>query len=70
MHYRQTIDSFESCCPTRFLRPQASVNQICARHSVDETLADYPYLEQEDIMQALRYGPWRAEEREVVFAPN
>jgi uncharacterized protein (DUF433 family) len=44
------------------------VAQIGAGHSVDEILADYPYLEREDIMQALRYAAWRAEEREVVLA--
>ena len=43
------------------------VGQMGAGHSVDEILADYPYLEREDIMQALRYAAWRAEEREVVF---
>ncbi len=44
------------------------VGQIGAGHSVDEVLADYPYLEREDVMQALRYAAWRAEEREVVLA--
>ena len=44
------------------------VGQIGAGHSVDEILADYPYLEREDIMQALRYAAWRAEEREVILA--
>jgi len=41
------------------------VGQIGAGHTIDELLADYPYLEREDIMQALRYAAWRAEEREV-----
>lgn len=41
------------------------VGQIGAGHSVESVLADYPYLEREDIMQALRYAAWRAEEREV-----
>lgn len=41
------------------------VGQIGAGHSVDEVLADYPYLEREDIMQALRYAAWRTEEREI-----
>jgi uncharacterized protein (DUF433 family) len=40
---------------------------VGAGHSVDEILADYPYLEREDIMQALRYAAWRAEEREVML---
>jgi uncharacterized protein (DUF433 family) len=44
------------------------VGQIGAGHSVDEVLTDYPYLEREDVMQALRYAAWRAEEREVQIA--
>jgi uncharacterized protein (DUF433 family) len=44
------------------------VGQVGAGHSVDEILASYPYLEHEDIMQALRYAAWLAEEREVVLA--
>ncbi len=44
------------------------VGQIGTGHSVEEVLSDYPYLEREDIMQALRYAAWRAEEREVILA--
>jgi uncharacterized protein (DUF433 family) len=44
------------------------VAQIGAGHNVEEILADYPYLKREDILQALRYAAWRAEEREVVLA--
>lgn len=44
------------------------VGQIGAGHSVDEVLADYPYLDREDVMQALRYAAWRTEEREVQIA--
>jgi uncharacterized protein (DUF433 family) len=44
------------------------VNQIGAGHTIDEILTDYPYLEREDILQALRYAAWRAEEREVILA--
>jgi len=43
------------------------VGQIGAGRSVDEVLTDYPYLEREDIMQALRYAAWRADEREVLL---
>jgi uncharacterized protein (DUF433 family) len=43
------------------------VGMIGAGHTVDEILVDYPYLEREDILQALRYAAWRAEEREVVL---
>ena len=44
------------------------VGQIAGGRSVDEVLADYPYLEREDIMQALRYAAWLAEERELQLA--
>jgi uncharacterized protein (DUF433 family) len=44
------------------------VGQIGAGRGIDEILTDYPYLEREDIMQALRYAAWRAEEREVDLA--
>jgi uncharacterized protein (DUF433 family) len=44
------------------------VGQIGAGRSIDEVLADYPYLEREDILQALRYAAWLAEERDVLLA--
>ncbi len=44
------------------------VSQIGAGRSVDDVLTDYPYLEREDVMQALRYAAWRTEEREVMLA--
>lgn len=44
------------------------VRQIGAGHSIDTILADYPYLERDDILQALRYAAWRADEREIVLA--
>lgn len=45
------------------------VGQIGAGRTVDEVLADYPYVEREDIFAALRYAAWLAEEREVLLAP-
>ncbi len=44
------------------------VGQIGAGRSIDDLLVEYPYLEREDILQALRYAAWRAEEREVALA--
>jgi uncharacterized protein (DUF433 family) len=41
------------------------VGQIGAGHTIEEVLAAYPYLEREDVLQALRYAAWRSEEREV-----
>jgi uncharacterized protein (DUF433 family) len=43
------------------------VGQIGAGRSIEELLAEYPYLEREDVLQALRYAAWRAEEREIVL---
>lgn len=44
------------------------VGQIGAGRNPSELLEDYPYLEREDIQQALLYAAWRAEEREIEFA--
>ena len=38
------------------------VGQIGAGHTIEELLADYPYLEREDIRQALSYAAWLARE--------
>ncbi len=35
------------------------VGQIGAGHSIEEVLAEYPYLEREDMLQALRYAAYR-----------
>jgi uncharacterized protein (DUF433 family) len=43
------------------------VGQIGAGRSVDELLGDYPYLEREDILEALRYAAWRSQEREIAL---
>jgi uncharacterized protein (DUF433 family) len=44
------------------------VGQIAAGHSIEDVLTDYPYLEREDVLQALRYAAWRSEERELPLA--
>ena len=41
------------------------VGQIGAGRTIDDVLADYPYLEREDVLQALRYAAWLAEERQI-----
>jgi len=43
------------------------VGLVAAGHSREEILAAYPYLEDEDIRQALAYAAWRVEEVEVPF---
>jgi uncharacterized protein (DUF433 family) len=44
------------------------VGQIGADQSVEELLIDYPYLERDDVLQALRYAAWRVEEQEIKLA--
>jgi len=44
------------------------VGQIGAGRSIDQLLGDYPYLEREDILEALRYAAWRSQEREIDLA--
>jgi len=41
------------------------VGLIAEGHNSAEVLELYPYLEAEDISQALAYAAWRSEEREV-----
>ena len=41
------------------------VNQMGAGRSIEDVLADYPYLEREDVLQALRYAAWLAEGEEL-----
>ncbi len=36
--------------------------------SVEELLASYPYIEREDVLEAMRYGAWLAQEREINLA--
>ena len=44
------------------------VGLLASGHSPEEILEAYPYLEREDIDQALAYAAWRVEEREVPLA--
>jgi len=43
------------------------VGLMAAGRTVDEILAAYPYIEREDIQQALQYAAWRAEEIELAL---
>jgi uncharacterized protein (DUF433 family) len=44
------------------------VGQIGAGVTIDELLEDYPYLEREDILQAVSYAGWLASGHEVELA--
>jgi uncharacterized protein (DUF433 family) len=41
------------------------IGLLAAGRSADEVLKAYPYLEADDIREALAYAAWRAEEQEV-----
>jgi uncharacterized protein (DUF433 family) len=43
------------------------VGQIASGRDVDDLMGEYPYLQREDVLEALRYAAWRAEEREVTL---
>ncbi|MFP3974604.1 MAG: DUF433 domain-containing protein [Dehalococcoidia bacterium] len=44
------------------------VGLIASGHTKEDVLKLYPYLEPQDIDEALAYAAWRAEEIEVPFA--
>jgi uncharacterized protein (DUF433 family) len=41
------------------------VGQIGAGRTIQEVLSDYPYLDREDVLQALRYAACLAADREI-----
>ena len=41
------------------------VGLIAAGKSIEDVLEAYPYLEREDVLEALAYAAWRAEEMEL-----
>ena len=43
----------------------AVIGQLAAGRSIDQVLADYPYLEREDIFAALAYAAAAVSEREL-----
>jgi uncharacterized protein (DUF433 family) len=46
----------------------AVLGQMAAGSSIDEVLADYPYLERDDVLAALEYAAAAAQERELSVA--
>jgi uncharacterized protein (DUF433 family) len=46
------------------------VGLVASGHSRDEIVALYPYLEEEDITEALAYAAWRSDEYEVPISPQ
>ena len=46
------------------LRP-GLLAELAGGASVEELLREFPYLEREDIAEALRFAAWRMQEREI-----
>lgn len=46
------------------------VGLFASGHSRDDILRLYPYLELDDISEALAYAAWRADEFEVPISPK
>jgi len=46
------------------------VGLMATGHSIAEILKAYPYLEEEDLREALAYAAWRSEEAEVPLAAH
>jgi uncharacterized protein (DUF433 family) len=44
------------------------VGLIASGKTIEQVLSAYPYLERDDVLQALAYAAWRAEEREFPLA--
>ena len=45
------------------------VGLLASGHAIPEILKAYPYLEEEDIREALTYAAWRVEEIEAPLNP-
>ena len=43
------------------------VGLIACGKTVQDVLMEYPYLQREDVLEALSYAAWRSEEKEMVM---
>jgi len=41
------------------------VGEIGGGKSIEQLLSEFPYIEREDVLQALTYAAWLAQEREI-----
>jgi len=44
------------------------LEQLSTGRSIENLLSDFPYLEKEDILEAIGYAAWRMQEREIPFS--
>ncbi|NJL88627.1 MAG: DUF433 domain-containing protein [Coleofasciculaceae cyanobacterium SM2_1_6] len=61
----------EQACIRGMRNPVSVIVNLTANGlSPSETIADYPYLEPEDIRQAFRYAAWLTQERVISWQPT
>jgi len=44
------------------------LEQLSTGRNIEELLGDFPYLEKEDVLEAIGYAAWRMQEREIPFS--
>ena len=44
------------------------VGLIASGKTIEDIMAEYPYLERNDVLEALSYAAWRSEEKELEVA--
>ena len=44
------------------------VGLMASGKTIDEVLAAYPYIDRQDVLEALTYAAWRAREKELPLA--
>ncbi len=62
-----TIMGGKACIRGMRVTVSMILGQLASGRTTQDILVDYPYLEEEDITQALQYAAWLAEEREYIL---
>ena len=62
-----TIMGGKACIRGMRVTVSMILGQLASGKTAKDILVDYPYLEEEDITQALQYAAWLAEEREYIL---
>jgi len=44
------------------------LGQLSTGRSIETLLEDFPYLEKEDVLEAMKYAAWRMQEKEIPFS--
>lgn len=63
--FSPTVMSGKPCIRGMRVTVGTIVGMVASGHTIEAILKLYPYLEEQDIQQALSYAAWRSEEIEV-----